>query len=487
MQSKQKILWLVIGCLLFLTANIFFIFNDNYLWGLLPFALAVFLFLLYSLDSVLLIIAFFTPLSIPLRLFFPTLGMDLNLPTEPLLIIATGIFFLKLLVNKQFDKRILYHPVSCVIYAYLGWMFITATTSTLPIVSFKYLATRIWFISCFFFLATAFFSKFSNIPKYIWAYTIALSIVVCITLFKHSEFYFSHATCYLIMQPFFDDHTSYGAVLAMIIPPLLGIWYLSRKSINIYILLSIIIGILLMGLFFSYTRAAWLGIMLAFGIWVILKLKISFKALFLTFTLLALIIIPLHSEIYLLLRSNKSDSSSDLSTQIKSMTNIKTDESNLERLNRWSCAWRMFLDKPITGFGPGTYMFKYAPYQRSWERSPISTNAADLGNSHSEYMGPLSEQGIIGFLLFLAVLITTVRTGLRVIHKSINKRSKIIALSLLLGLFTYYLHGIMNDFLDMDKVTALFWGFTAAIVCLDVYHSGKEEKETTIGSTDLQE
>jgi hypothetical protein len=40
----------------------------------------------------------------------------------------------------------------------------------------------------------------------------------------------------------------------------------------------------------------------------------------------------------------------------------------------------------------------------------------------------------------------------------------------MLGLITYYLHGMMNDFLDMDKITALFWGFTAALVALDVYH-----------------
>ena len=190
-----------------------------------------------------------------------------------------------------------------------------------------------------------------------------------------------------------------------------------------------------------------------------------------------------------MLRTNKSDSSSDFSTQFKSMTNIKTDDSNVERLNRWSCAWRMFLDRPITGFGPGTYMFKYAPYQRSWERSRISTNAANLGNSHSEYLGPLAEQGLIGMLLFLAILFTTVQTALKVINHSPNKKSKLLALSLILGLFTYYLHGIMNDFLDMDKVTALFWGFTAAIVCLDVYHfeEPKSEELTTIDQEVPQE
>ena len=164
MQLGKNIGWLIFGCSLFFALNVFFIINDNYLFGLLPFGLAVLLYLFYSLDSILLIIAFAVPLSIPLRLFFPTLGMDLNLPTEPLLIVATGVFILKLIVEQQFDKKILSHPVTIVIYFYLIWIAFTSGTSTLPIISLKFLITRIWFITCFYFLATALFSKSSNNP-----------------------------------------------------------------------------------------------------------------------------------------------------------------------------------------------------------------------------------------------------------------------------------------------------------------------------------
>jgi len=475
--TKKNIFWLIVGCLLFLAVNIYFVINDNYLFGLLPFGLAGIMLLFYSLDTILLIIAFFAPLSIPLRFFFPTLTSDLNLPTEPLLILVTGLFLFKLIVDRKFDKKILSHPVSITIYLYLLWMLFTAITSTMPLISFKFLATRLWFITSFYFLATAFFAKTTNITKYIWFYSISLTIVVIITLIRHSAFNFSHNSAYLIMQPFFDDHTSYGAVLALIIPPLFGLLYFARSNINYYTLTAILIGIILIGLFFSYTRAAWLGVVLSLVIWILIKLKIKFKTFVIAFLTIVLIAIPIQREIYFMLKNNKSDSSSDFVTQFKSMTNIKTDDSNVERLNRWSCAWRMFLDRPITGFGPGTYMFKYAPYQHSWERSQISTNAANLGNAHSEYLGPLAEQGLLGLLLFVVLIIATVRTALKIINKSINKRSKLLTYCLILGLFTYYLHGFMNDFLDMDKVTALFWGFTAAIVSLDVYHFEEVKQE----------
>jgi len=39
----------------------------------------------------------------------------------------------------------------------------------------------------------------------------------------------------------------------------------------------------------------------------------------------------------------------------------------------------------------------------------------------------------------------------------------------LLGLVTYYVHGVMNNFLDTDKASVPFWGFTAVIVVLDLY------------------
>ena len=115
-------------------------------------------------------------------------------------------------------------------------------------------------------------------------------------------------------------------------------------------------------------------------------------------------------------------------------------------------------------------MFKYAPFQLEREKTEISTNAADLGNAHSEYIGPLAESGILGTLSFLAIVICTIITGVRNWKRVQDKKIRILSLSLLLGLVTYYLHGLLNNFLDTDKASAIFWAFTAAIVAIDVYH-----------------
>ena len=120
-------------------------------------------------------------------------------------------------------------------------------------------------------------------------------------------------------------------------------------------------------------------------------------------------------------------------------------------------------------------VLQYAPYQLSSEKTIISTNTGDVGNAHSEYLGPLSESGIFGALSILLVMILTSYTALNIYSYNPNYEIRLLAMVMFLGLVTYYLHGVLNNFLDLGKTSALFWGFTAIIVALDVnFHKDKK-------------
>jgi len=168
------------------------------------------------------------------------------------------------------------------------------------------------------------------------------------------------------------------------------------------------------------------------------------------------------------LERNKQDSSDDLAQHVESISNVSSDDSNLERLNRWSCALAMFQDRPVWGWGPGTYQFEYAPFQTSSLRTNISTNNADLGNAHSEYLGPLAEQGVLGLLGFLALLGVTLHLGFKLQRTLQSREQRWVAMGLFLGLMTYFVHGVLNNYLDTDKASAPFWGFLAWLVVLDL-------------------
>ena len=91
-----------------------------------------------------------------------------------------------------------------------------------------------------------------------------------------------------------------------------------------------------------------------------------------------------------------------------------------------------------------------------------------MGNAHSEYIGPLAEQGWPGLLLVVVLLWALFRTGFRVVHALPEGQDRSLALMALLGLVTYFVHGVLNNFLDMDKAAVLVWGSAALLVYLDL-------------------
>ena len=436
----------------------------------LPVILAILLVVVYSFDKIIYLIVFFAPLSLPLSTLMPGFGFDMFLPTEPLLFGVLIVFILKLIYERGFDKQILTHPVSLAIYLNLFWIFLTALTSTMPIVSFKFLLSRIWFVAVLYFITAKMFSEGKNLEKYIWLYAISLVIVIFYTINRHLGYgIWNKEVANFVCNPFYKDHTSYGAALAMYIPFFLMFVFgkfVSHKQKNFSI---IVLVILLIGFVFSYTRAAWLSLIIAAVVFVVIKLKIRFKPLFITFATVLVLLILFWNQIEMGLEQNSEQSSADFKTHISSMTNIKSDASNLERINRWSSAIRMFGDKPIFGFGPGTYMFQYAPYQLNENRTIISTNSGDGGNAHSEYLGPLSESGVLGMLTFLLIIGVVIYTAVHTYMRLTDRRLKSFVLAALVALVTYYVHGFLNNFLDTDKLSVPFWGFTAMIVAIDIY------------------
>ena len=455
----------------FILLNVFFMVKRNTMVvNVLPVILAILLVVIYSFDKIIFLVALFAPLSLPLSQLIPGFGFDMYLPTEPLLFGLLIVFLLKLIYERGFDKQILIHPVSLAIYINLILIFLTALTSTMPVVSFKFLLSRIWFIAALYFLTAKIFTEGKNLEKYIWLYVISLVIVIFYTVNRHLGYgLWNKEVANFVCNPFYKDHTSYGAALAMYIPFLLMFSFGSFIPRKEKIISFIVLGILLIGFVLSYTRAAWLSFIAAGAVYVIVKLKIRFKPLFITSVSLIVLFLIFQNQILMSLEQNSEQSSADFKTHITSMSNITSDASNLERINRWSCAVRMFEDKPVFGFGPGTYMFKYAPYQLNENRTIISTNSADGGNAHSEYLGPLAESGVLGLLTFLLIIGTVIYTAVHTYTRLTDKRLKSFVLAALIGLVSYYVHGFLNNFLDTDKLSVPFWSFTAMIVAIDIY------------------
>ena len=238
--------------------------------------IAIFAAIFYT-EYAFLAIAFLTPLSVNIEEYTNSFG--LFIPTEPLLF---GLMLLFLMINLKkriYDVRVWKNPIIWAVTFYLFWAFITSITSSLPMVSFKFLLARLWFIIPMLFLGSIVFQKEVNIKRFMWLYAIGMMIAIAYTLVIHASYSFGEKEGHWVMWPFFKDHTIYGAMVAFNLPVLVGL-YFSKKHLPLVqaVLISFIL-LNLVGLYFSYKRAAWLSVVAALGVLGLIYFRIKFNRL----------------------------------------------------------------------------------------------------------------------------------------------------------------------------------------------------------------
>ena len=459
--------------ILFIALNGCFIYHEIYAFAFLPLALSVVYFSFYKTKELLFFVILFTPFSLNLEsLSIGNIGF--YLPTEPILFGLMIILSIRFIKRGNYDKALVSHPITIAVVFYLCWMSITVITSSTVVISLKYLIAKLWFVIPLFFYMITLFKEKENMYNVIWLYLGSLALVVSITLIRHYSWGFDQKSAHWIMSPFYKDHTSYGAIVAFYIPLTIGLLFRKKNSALIQYILILILTILSVGLIYSYTRAAWVSLVAALGVWTLFRFKINFKYVMLLGIFGGFLGYQYYTDISIALGKNKTDSSENISKHIESISNVSTDASNLERINRWNCAIRMFEERPIFGWGPGTYAFEYAPFQHSSERTVISTNFGNKGNAHSEYLGALAEMGIVGIIAFLAMLFFVFYKASMLYIKLDDRELKTLLLSVILALVSYFIHGVLNNYLDTDKASVPVWTCFAIIIAIEIYHSKKK-------------
>lgn len=474
LKNTQVFYFVIISYILINAYVLLFAKDMFYLFNLLPFAVLVILLAIFDIEKIMYIMVFSTPLAISLKELGYNDGLNLSLPAEPLMVGITLIYFLNELSSKVTDRKILKHPITIIIFIQMLWILITTITSELPVISIKFILARTWFLTSCYFMASQLFKNKKAILNHLMFYSIALAIVAIVTTVKHSAYAYDEKIADWIVSPFYNDHTAYGAALAMYIPVMCGILFMKNISTIVKVFCFILLTIFLISIIVSFARAGWLSLVVSIAVLITLLLKIKFRTILITLTTAIILFISFQTEVLMILGRNNTDSDGDITANIESMSNISTDASNLERLNRWSCALQMFEEKPVLGFGPGTYQFLYAPFQKSTQKTIISTNFGDKGNAHSEYLGPLSEQGLLGGIIVVVLVFSVMFLGYRLVYSVKDKSMKILTISLLMGMSTYFVHGFLNNFLDTDKASVPFWGFLAMLICIDIYFKDEQ-------------
>ncbi len=405
------------------------------------------------------------PLSVNTEIFMDS-AVGMYLPTEPLLL---GFLILSLLyfIKHPIERKYVNHPISRLVMLYYGWMFISVFFSSHFLVSLKSFTAHMWYVVPVLYLGSRLLKKKNKRLQFLHLYIAGFAVVLFYTFIRLWIHGFPVKASQWLMQPFVKDHTLLGAILGLVMPYLFLRSFSVESTVTKRFLWMGLAGLSTAVLIYTHSRAALLSLAAAGVIYLFVRFRVRFRVLVAAGLMILGLVIWNQDTLIEKLSANQSESSGELVENIESISNISSDASNLERINRWNSAIEMWKVRPLFGWGPGTYQFEYAPFQNSADLTIISTNIGDVGNAHSEFLGTLAESGTPAFILFLLLVVVTLGTAYRRVLKLMG-RDRLVLLGALLGLVAYFTHGVLNNFLNSDKVSVLVWGFSAIIILYDV-------------------
>jgi O-antigen ligase len=431
---------------------------EEYLLFFLPLGALIIYLLILRPKFIFFLLLFTLPLSTE---FTFSNGWGTDLPTEPLMVMLFSVFPIWIAWNPHLlSKKFLTHPITIILLVHLFWIFITALNSDNFIVSIKYFLAKTWYIIVFYFIA-GIFQDFKIAIKFIF-YPLLLTVII--TLIRHALIDFSFADVHKVFHPYQRNHVNYAAMLTLFLPLLWLLWKEEKKK-------NWLAGIIifLIGIYFSYTRAAYISILLMGIAWFIFE-KRWIKPILgigLVITIIAIGYLFYENQ-YLNYSTNYEQTISHKEfDQLISATYQGKDISTMERFYRWVAGARMGAEKFIFGFGPGNFLTFYKTYTVEAFRTYVSHNPEGSG-IHNYFLMLFAEQGLIGLLIFLSLVLVFFIKG-----ESLYFQYKSpVVLTILVSMVTIIAFQLINDLIETDKVGPFFFIYLAVLVNAEIHSSG---------------
>ncbi len=205
-------------------------------------------------------------------------------------------------------------------------------------------------------------------------------------------------------------------------------------------------------LYLSESRSGWVGTVL--GVPVVLLLIMARKSM--RAFLITLIALPLLGGAVL-----GSVWAASPMFQQRIQEAINAEGSAGWRLDTWRDTMVMIQDAPILGFGPGSYKWRYSPYQ-TWE-----TNIW-VDYTHNEYLQLWAEYGLVGLIIMLLIVGSIVYHCLRSYLKAELSRDICLTAGFLGALVAALGHAIFDfnlHVLSLVHLLVLYGGVTMGGLC----------------------
>lgn len=413
------------------------------------------------------VLFFFIPLTV--EVWLPN-GVVTDMPTEQIAVLLTGVYLLYVLRNgKNMRPDFALHPISLMLLIHLGWLFFTAITSEDFIISLKFSLAKTWYVTPFYFLAGSLLKTEKQMRTLTWVVLIPLSFTILYVLKNFAGYGFSFADVNKVMYPFYRNKVAFACMLSIFLP---FVWFMRqgyRRFSWPWLLLAAATALILIGIQFSYTRAAYVTVAMGAGVyffikWRLLKVALSFAAIIAILYAAAMVSHNNyldHKPVY-----EKTITHEDFNDLLNATTKGR-DVSTMERVYRWVAAGHMVAERPWLGWGPGTFTNFYKTYTLAGFRTYVSDNKEGSG-IHCYYLMTLVEQGFIGLLLFLGLVFLVLLKGEIIYHQTQDPSRRRMLLAAMIT--TVIIDGLLliNDLVETDKIGSFFFLCMAVIVNVDL-------------------
>jgi O-antigen ligase len=458
--TKQWFKYLVVIVLVTIVLTIVF---DSFLPWLLPISLLGFGWILDDFRKMFYLLFILLPFTI--EFFFDSAGIGMDLPSEPIMIILAG-FTLFVWIKKRFafDTYYVRHIILFILTAHIAWIMITAVNSTYFVISLKFFLSKQWYILPFLILPLLFAEVSNDLIKAYKLLVVFTFISLCIVLVRHAMEDFSFASSYDVVRPFFRNHVAYAAILVVCLPFVWAFYRIKVKSQQSSFLLLTMLLLFIVAIYFSYTRAAIISMIIAVGAYFIIRWRWVVPALLISsiVALVGIIYLSWNNK-YLDLTPNfeRTITHTEFDNLVEATYKLE-DISTMERLYRWIAGVEMIKDKFWMGFGPGTFYNNYQLYSISRFQTYVSDNP-DKSGIHNYYLMTWVDQGLIGFLIYLALCFGLIIECERVYHRATDAYDKYYIMATGLAFIIIFSMCLINDLIETDKVGPFFF-FNIAIL-----------------------
>ncbi len=396
-------------------------------------------------------------------------GLGTDLPTEPLAIGLTGVFFIHAARYwPDYRARAFLHPIALLLYGHVCWILFSTVFSTGLLISLKFSAAKLWYVGAFFLLPLLILDRSDRVALFVHCIFWPLLFVAVQTLIRHGMYGFSFADQFRTMHPFMRNHVSYAGCLTAF-TPWFGflIWRRRRRGRSYRWILYGLGSVWLLAIFLSYTRAAYVTLLLAATAYLLIRARLMVPAVGVAILVLfATAVYFVRGDRYLEFAPNYETTVSHYEfDDLISATYQLEDVSTMERLYRWVAGGNMVPYRPWTGFGPGNFVERYRGFTNNNFETYVSDNPERSG-IHNYYLMTLVEQGYPGLLILLALLFGSLLLGERLYHRHHDPEKRAAIMAGLLCLVVVDAFSLINDVLETDKMGSLFFLSLAVVVSI---------------------